>query len=573
MKDYYELFSLEKNFSLEEIKERLFQKKQQLQRRLMAPLDTEKQLETEKNLEELSEAEKVFSDEASRKKYDSELSAQKSEKQKTNPIAKPINKNAKPTRKLANGIDLDNGNFFKTEYGKTTVISYDQAFEEINNTMCKMIALGPVSGQSHKDFYNEFLRIARIANHNRSLLDPGVIENALWNCIYAIMDGDDGSVANILSQNVFYYINELCCKRKIPIDFGYAFVSFGDWLFSQSIINTKYYRDIVKGFFMATKKDRSVPRGFYDLSYITKENENSLDIYYLEIIDYFVQLAISLADAEGCVINDIDTYRISHDLYISFREEIEKIGNGFNADTKRLKEIYNKSVENVENYESKSDYFMKHPYNAGLAYAVASVLNNPHLKEKSVMSLPFGNSIIGYVRKGNSFSLGGVTGNHSESRANSAVMGGIIIESIAGFGIIAGLIYLLSNGHPVWGFILAAVSPTIMNYASIIEKAEEKIGVNAFHTFYVMIPLFISLIFLLKRGHIIFFFVYLIVFVIGIIAAHGETASYGIKSYIALVLWMIVPCIFLWSGHVYSAIALLVIKVLSSLYWMGARSS
>ncbi len=322
MDNYYELFGLDRSFSTKQIRDKLFQERKKWQSRSMNPRDAAQQLDIENKLKALEQADLVFADDASRKEYDQKLTHYKSEDKPHEQKASghnddnrrtgdSFNANAKPTRKLNNGIDYDNGNFFKTEYGRYRVISYNEAFEEINDTMCKMLSLGPEKNQNHQGYYNEFLRIARVANTDRSKIDTDVLANSIFKCMDALFDGRDGSVANILAQNIFYYLSELYDNRGYCYDPAYVVCSLRDTLFSVYLQDIEYYRQIVKAFYMAMKINKSMPQGFFDLSYVTAENEKYLDIYYLELADYYVQKAIDFSE-RGYEVAYLDTFKKNH---------------------------------------------------------------------------------------------------------------------------------------------------------------------------------------------------------------------------------------------------------------------
>ncbi len=560
MDNYYELFSLDKSLGIDEINEKLHEeKKKQIGRQNAANLD--KRQEAERLLAKIMEAENVFKNEASKSEYDKQLLRSNRGKENNNQQSNKsnegsgnkINPNAKPSRKLYNGIDYDNGNYYKTEYGKYTVISYNDAFQKINETMCKMIDMGPANGQTHQTFYNEFLRIARIANHNWSLIDTNILCDSIYQCFDAFARGNDESVNNIMAQNAFYYADELYKSRCNPFNLDYVFANMRDWLFAESITRPKHYREVVKAFYMVTKGDRSMPKGFYDLSYITKENENAPDIYYLEVSDYYAQIAISLSES-GYEVAHLDTYVKSHELYSSFRSIINENASGEKENKKKLIEIFNSALAHPTDYDPKSEMFITiQPYNAGLAYAIGTILKNTRMTKQALKALTFGKDLKG--------SIDGTVSIASDIVSENSAIKGIILESITGFTIVGVLVYLELNSHVVWGFILALAAPLIITGVSLTEPEDRYLGSSFIQTLYAFVIGFVPLVFMFNRGHFIFLAVSILILAIMVYLAGRHTGSFGVKGLVGCSFYFYIVCVMLWSGHVYSILVIIGIYV------------
>ncbi len=564
MDNYYELFSLNRSLDIDGIKAQLLkEKKKQINRQNSAPT-TDKRYEAEKLLEKIAEAEVAFESEASRKEYDQKLSHNNGNKAKTQEKidrneskseGDTINPNAKPSRKLYNGIDYDNGNFFKTEYGRYKVISYNDAFQEINDTMCKMIGLGPAKNQNHQSFYNEFLRIARIANTNRSKLDEDILYNSIFKCFDAMANGTDGSVANILAQNIFYYLNELYDRRGIAYDFGYIVASLRDWLFATYLQDIDYYREVVKAFYMAIKIDKAMPKGYYDLSYVTAENENSPDIYYMEITDYYAQKAIGFSE-NGYDISYIDTFKKVHELYVSFRENADAYLQGDKKRKNKLLKVYDQALGYPADYNSKSDFFIeKQPYNAGLAYAIGIILKNKNRARKAIKKLSFGQNVLKYMDGANI---------KPEVSVNKADRWGAIFVTVIALGVAAGIYALFYYDHPFIGCIVGLGAAFFMaaGMRGIVEVDDGSIGESLFLSTFLSMVTAVPFFFLLRRSHFIYLVIYVIIAALPYLKKLGK-GNVASAEFFAVPLLSLPIAILVLFGHPVVAVMAIAVAIYS----------
>lgn len=466
---------------------------------------------------------------------------------------------AKPSRKLLNGIDYDNGIFYKTEYGKNTVISYEQAFQEINNTVAKMLKLGPEKDQTHKAYYNEVLRLVRIANTNRSLLSAENLGAGLETLVDAVLDGTDTSVCNLLSQNIFYYADELFVKRRSTYDLEYFYVILRDSMFWLYQCNTPCYKEYTKAFYMVNKIDKSMPDGYFDLSYVTKENEKYLDIYYLEITDYFAKQFINMAD-EGIEIGCINTIKKGHDIYVDFRQTLDSTMPNYQKDKKKLTEIYNMAIGYVPERNPSDKSFIKlNPYNAGIGYAIGIALGDNKKCREAIGKLSFGKDILNTINDSGSNINNDI--NRIETQKNiqkSSIATAVLINIVVPLIMIGTVCYLEMTGHILIGIIVALGFMFLEEF--LYPKSNHIINNPFLYQFTWSLSVALPMIFLIRRGHIVFAAIAAVLFWITY-SGKKRIESYGnvyTTSYmIARSMRIILPCILIYYNHMYSVIILL----------------
>lgn len=571
MENYYELFSLDRAQSTEKIREQLLtEKKKQINRQNNAPTN-DKRYEAEKLLEKISLAEEVFADDSKRKEYDQKLLSHASGNKKANngsysESERKTNYDAKPTRKLLEGIDLDNGNFFKTVYGKYSVVSYEEAFEEINDTMSKMLKLGPAKGQTQKAYFDEVLRLARMANHNRSALSEEILGRGIEVLIDGILDATDASTSNILSQNIFYYANELFGNRKSTYDLEYFYVSIRDSVFWLYQCNMPVYREYVKAFYMVNKLDKSMPHGYYDLSYVTKKNENYLDIYFLEILDYYTRLFIENAD-NGAEIEHIDTIKKGHELYVGFRETLDPTMPNYKKDKKKLLEIYKDAISYVPEKTAKDEAFiLANPYNAGIGYAIGIALGDNKRSREAIGKLTFGKSVLSTLSGEGKQTNGALSQIESQKRGDAAsFFKAILVNTVVPIAAIIGMVCLEQSGHYIIAIFVALA--IMMLQGNLVAKSDHVFLNDYIYQFVWAVSVMLPVLFLIRRGHVVYALISIIIFCLSYsdkksIEAAGQ--RYTTSYMIACSMRIILPCIMIYFNHMYTVIALLVLVAYGS---------
>lgn len=563
MDNYYELFSLDRNMDVEGIKAQLLEEQQrQIYRQNNAPT-SKKRNQAEELVEKIADALKVFDNETTRNEYDQSLSkdGSKSIPPREEKRGETVNTDAKPSRKLFNGIDCDNGNFFKTEYGRYTVISYEQAFQEINNTVAKMLKLGPAKDQTHKAYYDEVLRLVRIANTNRSLLSEETLGTGLETLVDAVLDGKDSSVSNLLSQNIFYYADELFVKRRSVYDLEYFYVTLRDSMFWLYQCNMPCYKEYAKAFYMVNKIDKSMPNGYYDLSYVTKENENYLDIYYLEILDYFAKHFIDMADG-GVEIDCIDTIKKVHDIYVDFRQTLDPTMPNYQKDKKKLTEIFKAATEYVPGRNASDKAFIKlNPYNAGIGYAIGIALGDNKKCREAIGKLSFGQDILNVLNGGGNGLNNGLNQIEAQkaNQTSSAAMA-VLVNIVVPIVLVGALCYIEFTGHIIIG-VIAALG--FMLIEQMVYPKSDHIITNPFiYQLFWSLSVFLPLLFLIRRGHIVFALIAAVLFWLSYsdkktIESNGST--YMTSYMIARSLRIILPCVLIYFNHMYTVILLLIL--------------
>ena len=562
MDNYYELFSLDKSLGINEINEKLHEEeKKQIGRQNAANID--KRQEAERLLVKIMEAENVFKNEASRSEYDKQLL--ESNRGKKGPGNK-IDPNTTPSRKLYSGIDLDNGNFYKTLYGKYSVITYEEAFEEINDTISKMLKLGPAKGQTHKAYYDEVLRLARMANHDRSALSEEVLGKGIEVLVEGILGATDTSTANIISQNVFYYANELFGNRKSTYDLEYFFVSIRDSVLWLYLCNMPIYREYVKAFYMANRLDKSMPLGYYDLSYVTNENENYLDIYFLEILDYYTRMFIENAD-NGVEIEHIDTIKKGHEIYVKFRETLDPTMPNYKKDKKKLLEIYNDAISYVPEKTAKDEaYILANPYNAGIGYVIGIALGDNKRSSKAIGTLIFGKTILSTLKDDSKQTNEALSQIESQKRGNiTSFFKNFLINIVVPIAAIIGMVYLEQSGHIYIAIVFAWAIVMLQN--KLVAKSDHVFWNEYIYQFVWAVSVILPVLFLIRRGH----FIYALISIIFLCLSYSKKKSseaegkrYATSFIIACSMRIILPCIMIYFNHMYTVIPVFVLLTWAS---------
>jgi hypothetical protein len=306
---------------------------------------------------------------------------------------------------------------------------------------------------------------------------------------------------------------------------------------------------------MAIKIDKAMPKGYYDLSYVTAENENSPDIYYMEITDYYAQKAIGFSE-NGYDISYIDTFKKVHELYVSFRENADAYLQGDKKRKNKLLKVYDQALGYPADYNSKSDFFIeKQPYNAGLAYAIGIILKNKNRARKAIKKLSFGQNVLKYMDGANI---------KPEVSVNKADRWGAIFVTVIALGVAAGIYALFYYDHPFIGCIVGLGAAFFMaaGMRGIVEVDDGSIGESLFLSTFLSMVTAVPFFFLLRRSHFIYLVIYVIIAALPYLKKLGK-GNVASAEFFAVPLLSLPIAIIVLFGHPVVAVMAIAVAIYS----------
>ena len=217
----------------------------------------------------------------------------------------------------------------------------EKGFQEGIDIICKMARLGPRQDQDEGDFEDEMMSTIRAIYSVMNEISDDVLYSAFKVNLETITKCKNTFAANHVMQDMCDFSEELY-ERGYPKAYEEMYWFCKRVMFDFVKNQNEYYEAVVDAFFISQECDEGMPDGFYDRSYVTEENQDFPDIYYLRIMDYYAEKIIAISE-QGIYIDNISEYKECHELYLDFLKTAAS--NDEHLRMKELRKIYGKSIK------------------------------------------------------------------------------------------------------------------------------------------------------------------------------------------------------------------------------------